>query len=177
MKLTACLVKIPAQQVSAPRTRGWSGSSLRAPGAHSVGPAHAGMVRKFTQGSWCTHGRPRARGDGPSEQTLRALVAESAPRTRGWSPLGRGFSLSGAVGPAHAGMVPLSFTPGADMSSRSCARGWSCTGFVLAKLRAHGRHCLRRPRIAVALTCQPVPATPLSFNHRMVRFYLDELAH
>ena len=80
-----------------------------------------------------------------------------------------------APGVKERGTIP--FTPGADMSSRSCARGWSCTGFVLAKLRAHGRHCLRRPRIAVALTCQPVPATPLSFNHRMVRFYLDELAH
>src|SRR5690606_19337861 len=102
MKLTACLVKIPAQQVSAPRTRGWSRVDPPLDAVTEGGPAHAGMVPWMSGFDLAVVRRPRARGDGPLSGGAFLFRARSAPRTRGWSfPCSR-FPPGHWVGPAHA---------------------------------------------------------------------------
>src|SRR5262245_32788076 len=104
--------RLTGQQVSAPRTRGWSDLRVAGPGVHHVGPAHAGMVPRVLSSFGASHRRPRARGDGPPNGPRPNLRKRSAPRTRGWS---RHVGLVRAVlvvGPAHAGMVPWTFHPG-----------------------------------------------------------------
>lgn len=44
MKTSPAREKIPGQEVSAPRTRGWFAELAKDAAAHAVGPAHAGMV-------------------------------------------------------------------------------------------------------------------------------------
>ena len=47
---------------------------------------------------------PRARGDGPLNNITLRLALECAPRTRGWTVIIAGSSVSPLVCPAHAGM-------------------------------------------------------------------------
>src|SRR5690606_3931382 len=88
-----------------PHTRGWSSRCPAAAGRWWVGPAHAGMVRFASSADAGGPGRPRTRGDGPTDHTSWQQGSWSAPHTRGWSHELASVLLGGAVGPAHAGMV------------------------------------------------------------------------
>src|SRR5690606_33370409 len=127
--------QLPAQGLSAPRTRGWSRALTGTGLAEDVGPAHAGMVlanRPFGR-SWPS--RPRARGDGPLSGGAFLFRARSAPRTRGWSRGDGRVPRRPGVGPAHAGMVRCASRSTRHSRSRPRARG---DGPPL--LHAGGRH-------------------------------------
>src|SRR5690606_32980149 len=115
--------KLPGQQVSAPRTRGWTELPRWPVGGRVVGPAHAGMDRATSLAGWRPRGRPRARGDGPFSAKLRDVVKTSAPRTRGWTTRSDHGAFQPHVGPAHAGMDRSRRAGAPRFSRRPRARG------------------------------------------------------
>ena len=66
---------------------------------------------------------PRARGDGPSRLTSKAVWVMCSPRTRGWSWFWRWRKGMRLVLPAHAGMVRTSETGGLVSVGAPRARG------------------------------------------------------
>jgi len=97
--------KVAGQQVSVPRTRGWSQHQRVTESHRHVGPAHAGMVLSMRVPRPELSSRSRARGDGPGWPSGSCALMASVPRTRGWSVKPSPSAIPDAVGPAHAGMV------------------------------------------------------------------------
>ncbi len=108
---------------SAPRTRGWFWTRCSRSSTASVGPAHAGMVRRSALRHDPRCSRPRARGDGSTPGDVAEYVRTSAPRTRGWFRVDRALHGCHEVGPAHAGMVPLQLPAQRRGPRRPRARG------------------------------------------------------
>ncbi len=123
MKTRPARDKTPGQEVSAPRTRGWFRPQQPHRPGHQVGPAHAGMVPRSSSTSKPPDCRPRARGDGSQVDKDLFDLYLSAPRTRGWFAARRLDGGGRRVGPAHAGMVPVSPPSTRCPTRRPRARG------------------------------------------------------
>src|SRR5690606_18995475 len=79
---------------------------------------------------------PRARGDGPSSGGAVGVADRCSPRTRGWSPGARRLHPDAGLLPAHAGMVPCSPTPPAEVMAAPRARG-DGPPFTQPEMRSH----------------------------------------
>ena len=91
--------------------------------AASVCPAHAGMFLNAIANQAFWDGLPRSRGDVPSHRAGSDRASESAPLTRGCSPLAFKKNLAPLVCPAHAGMFPEYDAPAEDFQSLPRSRG------------------------------------------------------
>ena len=91
---------------ASPHTRGWTRSGASGLSQFKGFPAHAGMDRAGGPSLACRVRLPRTRGDGPCAESEGGRVTTASPHTRGWTPLARVTSTSGAGFPAHAGMDP-----------------------------------------------------------------------
>ncbi len=148
---------------SAPHPRGWSSHGRRHWRSSWVGPAPAGMVLD----RWCRlgreQGRPRTRGDGPSDSRFCRLIVWSAPHPRGWSFPDLTTIAPRWVGPAPAGMVRVDIATDRLRRCRPRTRGDgpppTLLGQLLTKSAPHPRGWSRRIRREVgAGRVGPAPA-------------------
>ena len=126
---------------SSPRTRGSSGTVGASESAPPVVPAHAGVVPAGRLPPTGSRSRPRARGGRPFCGFLRPFLTPSSPRTRGSSWLLLAPGRSGAVVPAHAGVVPWTRAVRRRPSRRPRARGggpFPCGGLRVEALGRSG---------------------------------------
>jgi hypothetical protein len=77
---------VPGQQVSSPRTRGWSRMGRNERAARRVVPAHAGLVRGSTSSSTKPRSRPRAGGAGPRSTWCPRRTSSSTRTANTFSP-------------------------------------------------------------------------------------------
>ena len=115
---------VAGQRFSAcsPRTRGWSRLSPPPVRVGGLLPAHAGMVPLHDLVRQTVSPAPRARGDGPRQQTGATPGMGCSPRTRGWSPAAAVPGGDAGLLPTHAGMVQLRSWPDPDvrLAPREC---------------------------------------------------------
>ena len=116
------------QQVSSPRTRGWSRHLDRLGDRADVIPAHAGVVRRAASGRARPIRHPRARGGDPVLHGGACL----------------------AVIPAHAGVVPKSPTPRTGSRGRLGARGDGPTYTPVSRVNPTSSPCMRGGPFTVA---------------------------
>ncbi len=133
---------LAAAVLSAPRLRGCSVPHRPIQAGRLVGPAPAGMFRRFTAGSHRPVGRPRACGDVPTISFGLLEGMGSAPRLRGCSSGERVRPADRDVGPAPAGM----FRPARRCSAPCRSRPRAC-GDVPTPTARWGSLCLSAPRL------------------------------
>ena len=106
-----------------PRSRGWTRSAYRLAESCDASPALAGMDLTPPFHAAALYGFPRARGDGPTDQTDPRYRRRLPPRSRGWTcPVGD-LGQRAVASPALAGMDPQSYRSRPSSNSFPRARG------------------------------------------------------
>src|SRR5699024_6032635 len=105
------------------RTWGWTERRADHHEQADAGPTHVGMDRVVGRSGPPRPRRPHARGDGPVELQIQAVLGEQAPRTWGWTGQSALLPSGGAAGPTHVGMDRRSSSANKEDTGRPHARG------------------------------------------------------
>ncbi len=132
---------------SAPHPRGCSAGSCGRVFGVKVGPAPAGMLRRWPRDTHPHPGRPRTRGDAPVSDINSRRARLSAPHPRGCSGAGGAAVAGGGVGPAPAGMLLFNYLRRAPHDRRPRTRGdapaFRTSRMTSTKSAPHPRGCSR----------------------------------